>query len=115
MRHLKRLVRFTAFITLLAATATTTAVWHAGEDDAACLTVLSSERDGSPRTIGSTPQQREPQHCLLCHWNRWVRSVPTAGSHVVAPAQDAARLIVQIFVGETRSACGLTPGRAPPA
>ena len=115
MRHFKRLVRFTALITLLAATATTTAVWHAGEDDAACLTILGSGQDESPRAIGSTPQQREPQHCLLCHWNRWVRSVPTAGSHVSAPALDKARLAVQVFVGETQSACGLTPGRAPPA
>lgn len=115
MRPFKRLVRLTALITLLAATATTTAVWHAGEDDAACLTVLDGGRDGSPLVLSSTPQQREPQHCLLCHWNRWVRSIPTAGSHVAAPAQDKTGLIVQVFVGETRFGCGLTPGRAPPA
>lgn len=115
MSRFSRLDRAIACLTLLAALTATSAVWHAGDDDLACRTILIAGRDDIPRTITSAETRPEPQHCLLCHWNRWVRSVPTSRSAVVLPEQDASRLILSAFVGVTRADCGLTLGRAPPA
>lgn len=115
MRHFKRLSHYTALLLLIATTAMTTAVWHVGEDDTACIQVLEIRGAVTPATMAAARSTADPQHCLLCHWNRWVRSVTSHRSHLVAPSQDAARYVVATPLDERHHTSGLTPGRAPPA
>ncbi len=115
MYRFPRLIRLSAVIALLAAIGVTAAPWHTGDDDLSCAEFLVARSAGGQAGVAAARPATQPQHCLLCHWNRWVRSIPTERSVLVAPTQDASRLIVSSFVGVARAEHGLTPGRAPPA
>jgi hypothetical protein len=110
-------VRLTALLVLVAATATTVASeWHAGDDDLACIQIVVSSGDGAARTIGTAPAPAgDPRHCVLCHWSRWFRSVPSHRSQVIAPSPHATAFVVLLAVSPRHQAWHLTPGRAPPA
>jgi len=116
-RFKNRLVRLAAFVALAAVTTTTLAsAWHAGDDDAACIQVVVSSSDGAARTIETAPPPAgDPQHCLLCHWTRWFRSIPSTRAQVTAPCERAIRFVLTCPVTAQHQTCGLTPGRAPPA
>jgi hypothetical protein len=114
MRTFPRLSRYTAFLLLIASTAMTTAVWHVGEDDTACVQVLEIRGEVAPPTVAAARSTAAPQHCLLCHWTRWVRPLTSTRSYLVAPLQDATRFVDAIPLGERQHTRGLAPGRAPP-
>jgi hypothetical protein len=111
-----RIGRVSALFALVAAMATTVAsVWHAGDDDLACIAAAISSSDGAARTIGTAPPPAaDPRHCVLCHWTRWFRSVPSSRSQITVPAQRAVGFIVAPLAAGRHQACGLAPGRAPP-
>ena len=115
MRHIRRWLRGTASVALLLTLTATTTVWHVDDDDRACNPILSSGTDGRPQSVAAARQQLPPQHCVLCHWNRGVRSVPASKSVVVAHGLDVARLSERPPVTVVRSGDGLIPGRSPPA
>jgi hypothetical protein len=112
-----RIGRVSALLALVAAMATSVAtVWHAGDDDLACIPAAISSSDGAARTIGTAPPPGgDPRHCVLCHWTRWCRSLPSNRSQIIAPAQSAIGFVVAPLAAGRHQACGLTPGRAPPA
>ena len=118
MRRFKcRVVRLAAFFALVAATATTVAsVWHAGDDDVACVQIFVSSSDGTAKAIGTAPTPAgDPRHCLLCHWTRWFRSVPSGRWQIVAPSPSAIGFVIALPLAAQYQPYGLTPGRAPPA
>lgn len=112
MRTARRFIRCTALIALLAAIATTTTAWHVAEDDFACAV---RPGDGGPDRLDPPASDSLPQHCFLCHWNRWVRSLPADRSESAAPGVDAGRVIPRATLAADRSTLGLVPGRSPPA
>jgi hypothetical protein len=116
-RFNNRVARLAAFFALIAATATTVAsVWHAGDDDVACIQVVVSSADGTAKAIGTAPPPAgDPRHCLLCHWTRWFRSIPSTRSQITAPSPSAIGFVVAVPVAARHQTHGLAPGRAPPA
>ena len=115
MRRYTRLVRSSAFVALLSALAMTTAAWHPADDDLACAPLFERTANGAPVTVTAARTQAQPQHCLLCHWSRWIRSTQTNQSCSVAPCETSARLVLTVALAAPHCHCDLTFGRAPPA
>jgi hypothetical protein len=117
MGTIRRYLRGTAFLALFSALGSTAIVWHVADDDRAC-DVLSGARavdDGKPERMDAARSEAAPDHCFLCHWNRWVRSVPTAKSQSTAPRLEGNRLVSRAVVVAVDLIHGLIPGRSPPA
>jgi hypothetical protein len=91
-------------------------VAHGGNDDLACAPIFAgAAANGAPETVTGARPAAQPQHCLLCHWSRWIRSDQTNRSDAVAPCEPSARLIPAVLLVEAHCHYSLRPGRAPPA
>jgi hypothetical protein len=116
MRRYPRLIHASALVALLSALATTGAAWHAADDDLACAPLFaSSETGAAPASLAIARPQEHSQHCLLCHWSRWARSVQSTRTSSVSPCAGSGRLALAPVLSAAHIACVLTFGRAPPA
>ena len=115
MRRHTRLLRSSAFIALLSVLGMSTAAWHTADDDLACAPIVATATNSAPTALAAARPHEQPQHCLLCHWSRWVRSIETNRSQSVAPSAPSARLVPALSVAEAHGERGLSFGRAPPA
>ena len=108
LQRYRSYARVIALALLLAAPAT---LQHGGKDDFACAPLGQASSDGD--VLHGSPSDA-PEHCLVCHWTRSLRSPSAAPAAFDSELIPAARVDAASPQAARAPSLSRLPARAPP-